>query len=137
MRGGFVVVDVVSRYTFELARSMESFRYSQALPHVGRYAVFVREFENYIETLEREMRNADVMVIDEVGPMELLSRRFIQVMERIIAKPRWIVTHHIRVKHPVIKKLEAHSTLKVKLTTTNRDAERERVLKLLREALKE
>ncbi len=141
VREGFVVVDVLYQYTFELAKSMESFRYGQALgqalPRVGRYAVFVREFENYLEVLEREMQNADVTVIDEVGPMELLSHRFIQVMEKIIAKPRWIVTHHIKIKHPVIKKLEAHSTIRVKLTTTNRNIERERVLRLLREALKE
>ncbi|XP_050072824.1 nucleoside-triphosphatase THEP1 [Anopheles maculipalpis] len=52
-------------------------------PTVGRYSVCLEEFERLaIPALDR--RSADILLLDEIGRMELKSRRFHERMDAII-----------------------------------------------------
>ncbi len=72
---------------------------------VGKYGVFVENIEKISEKLYRYM-DADVLIVDEVGPMELKSSSFIRVMGKVLERNRsTIVTIHLRSKHPLLEKI--------------------------------
>src|SRR5512135_918145 len=51
-------------------------------PRVGRYQVDVPAFEAVgVSALEAATRDADLIVVDEIGKMELHSRRFMDALE--------------------------------------------------------
>lgn len=61
-------------------------RAGAAGPRVSRYGVDVRSFEDHaVARLESALRGrvARVLVVDEIGKMELISGRFCDVLERI------------------------------------------------------
>ncbi len=78
-RVGFEVVDLVTweRVLFASVDYESPWR-------VSKYGVRVDLFESVaIPALERAMRDADVVVVDEIGKMELLSERFISTVRRL------------------------------------------------------
>ena len=63
-------------------------------PHrVGRYGVDVDKLDYLVDTtlgLEAT-RDAEILVVDEVGKMECFSSRFVRAMERLLSDPRPLV----------------------------------------------
>ena len=56
-----------------------------------------------LDALER----ADVIAIDEVGPMELYSKEFVEAVRRVLESEKPLIgTVHFRVKHPLIDHLK-------------------------------
>lgn len=91
-RVGFKIVDVHSGREGWLAVSGEP-----GEPRIGRYHVRVGEAEEIgVKALEHAIRECDVIVIDEIGPMELLSKKlrrsFIEALDS--GKPVIAVVHH-------------------------------------------
>lgn len=81
-RTGFDIVDLVSGERTRLA-SVDAPRAPTAnpLPRVGKYFVHVPEFETtFTRTFSRDMRGVKVLVVDEIGKMECLSRAFDETM---------------------------------------------------------
>jgi len=59
---------------------------------VGRYGVDVEGFEKVgVVSLERAMTAKEIIIIDEIGPMELYSKRFRQVVERVFASDGTVI----------------------------------------------
>lgn len=58
-------------------------------PRVGRYGVDVRSFEDVgVRALEAGLRDeGTLLVIDEIGKMELLSRAFVELLARVFSAP--------------------------------------------------
>jgi len=72
---------------------------------VGKYGVFVENIEKISEKLYRYM-DVEVLIVDEVGPMELKSPSFIRVMEKVLERDKsTILTIHLRSKHPLLEKI--------------------------------
>jgi nucleoside-triphosphatase len=44
--------------------------------HVGKYGVDVKSFERFLEDVKQTVRDARLIIVDEVGKMELLSSEF-------------------------------------------------------------
>jgi nucleoside-triphosphatase THEP1 len=60
----------------------------QQKPTVGKYSIHVEEFEKLaLSCLDPVTTPADLYVIDEIGKMELLSRRFKTRIIEILARP--------------------------------------------------
>ncbi len=56
---------------------------------MGRYGVDLSLFEILVlPTLEQALREKELIVIDEIGRMELFSRRFQEMVMRIIAQDK-------------------------------------------------
>ena len=94
-------------------------------PRVGRYRVNLRGFEE-IALSELDLKHAPpetLVVVDEIGPMELLSRPFQEAFMALMDGP-WDVLATMALKpHPFINALKARRDVEVVvLTAQNRDA---------------
>ena len=92
-------------------------------PRVGKYGVDLDSFESIaLPTLARPPRDA-VVVIDELGRMELASERFCEAVTRLLEAPVDLVaTVHVH-RHPLTDRLKRRPDVeRVKLTRNERDA---------------
>ena len=89
-------------------------------PRIGKYGVDLSVMDGIaIDCLTRAMTDKDIVVIDEIGPMELLSRRFREVVMQVlesdvlvlgsIAKRRSDFTDTIK-RHPNVRVVEIDRT---------------------------
>ncbi len=70
-------------------------------PKVGRYAVDVSSFEAVgVEALEAATGEADLIVVDEVGKMELCSPRFVVALEAALVSRKPILGTILQAPHP-------------------------------------
>ncbi len=98
----------------------------------GRYKVYVNHFEELvIENLERAQKKADLIAIDEIGGMELLSKKFGQTVKRLLRSKTVPVLATIQLKkvHLVekwditdnVRLLELHETTRRRVKMEVRD----------------
>lgn len=95
-------------------------------PRVGRYSVDVASFERYgVAALEAAMRHDDrLLIIDEIGKMELLSERFRDILAALFApaNPRAILGSVMTARHPLVDALRASGEVEVlAVTLASRD----------------
>lgn len=125
VRTGFEIIDLASGESFLLARKGDGF------PRVGKYAVFVENLERVSERILEDYAMAEMTIIDEIGPMELKSRSFINAVERLIdLQENLLVTVHYRSTHPLVVRVRKEFEV-FELTPENRDRVVEEVLKRL------
>jgi nucleoside-triphosphatase len=61
-------------------------------PHrVGRYGVDLAGFEKLLETLDLRHSSSQLVILDEIGKMECLSRRFIEEVEALLDSSKMVV----------------------------------------------
>ncbi len=93
-------------------------------PRVGKYRVNLADLEGVgVKAVDRAVRDADVIAIDEVGPMELYSRAFIEAVKNAMkcGKPL-IATIHRRARHPLISQIKSRKDVEIiEVTLENRD----------------
>ena len=67
-------------------------------------------------------------MIDEIGPMEITSPKFIPAVERVVASgAQFIISTHAKLDHPLIHRLRQEFTL-YRVKMGNRDRLVERIL---------
>ncbi|MCS7121618.1 MAG: NTPase [Archaeoglobaceae archaeon] len=70
---------------------------------VGKYAVFV---ENLDKFLEDEKFEAEILIVDEIGPMELKSKKFVEFVEKeVLTRKKVLVSVHYKSTHPLAEKV--------------------------------
>jgi nucleoside-triphosphatase len=96
-------------------------------PRIGKYGVDLSVMDGIaVDCLTRAMTGKDIVVIDEIGPMELLSRRFREVVMQVlesdvlvlgsIAKRRTDFTDAIK-RHPNVRVVEIDRTNREQIQT--------------------
>jgi|YelNatPaOPRAMG01_1025707.scaffolds.fasta_scaffold30654_5 nucleoside-triphosphatase len=81
-RIGFKAVDLTSGDSCWLAKVGV-----EGKNRVGKYTVLLQEFEGlFVRVFNRAERAASVVVVDEIGPMELKSRLFLPVLKEKLVK---------------------------------------------------
>lgn len=127
-RVGFAVIDVATGREGVLAHI-----HLQEGPRLGRYRVNLRDLEEIgAAAIERAIQGCDLVVVDEVGPMELKSHRFIAAVERALAEARnLLVTVHRASNHNLAYRIRHRADLLVRLTVGNRDEKIREVIELL------
>ncbi len=93
-------------------------------PRVGRYGVDLASFESLaVEALEKGLANPEaLLVIDEIGKMELLSAAFVQVLERAFRSPNPILGTVLSGSHPVADGIRGLPRVQiVRVTWENRE----------------
>ncbi|MDD4093000.1 MAG: NTPase [Methanothrix sp.] len=90
-------------------------------PQLGKYRVHPEDLDNIGAHAIESALKCDLIVVDEVGPMELSSRRFVSAVENAISSDRpMLVVLHEWSNHRLAKKIR--STFKViTVTRENRD----------------
>jgi nucleoside-triphosphatase len=81
VRGGRQGFRVVTLDDKELVLSHVTYR---GAPRVGRYGVDVASFERLLRELNLPESQAELVIIDEIGRMEILSRLFIEQVQAIL-----------------------------------------------------
>ncbi|AEH50652.1 NTPase [Pseudothermotoga thermarum] len=87
-------------------------------PKVGKYVVLVDEFEEFLKKLDWDGK---LVVIDEIGPMELKSAVFSQLIEKLLSHEDLLFVVHQTLSHPLVERIKKHFKLFV-VTEQNRDA---------------
>ena len=91
-------------------------------PQLGKYRVHLDDLDLIGAQAVENALGCDLIVVDEVGPMELSSHRFVLAVEKAIASPKpMLVVLHQWSNHRLAKKIR--STFKVyAVTRENREA---------------
>jgi len=100
---------------------------------VGRYFVFVSEFERCAVPFLRELldKKPFLIVVDEIGKMELLSKEFENLCYRILEEEgNFLVTLPLKDFHPLISEFKRRFKV-IHLTLENRDEIPFKIVKLL------
>jgi len=120
-RVGFKVIDVSIGREGTLARVGLSGRF-----RIGRYTVNLNDLEDVgVRAIRRALSDADVVVIDEIGPMELFSDEFKRAVEDAFNSEKPVIaTIHIRAdRYPLCRRIKRLSGVKVYVTSySNRNA---------------
>ena len=117
-RVGFAVRDLTSGRTGELASVSSKFG-----PRVGRYRVNLTDLAGVgAAGLEAAAKVSEVIVIDEVGPMELVSPEFRRAVRKCIdsEKPILAVVHE-RLEDDLLSELRSIATATVTISVETRD----------------
>lgn len=98
-RIGFDIIDIYSGKISQLARVGDL----KTKYRVGKYTVFVEEFDKYLaDSLDLEGKVIDLIVIDEIGKMELFSKEFQNFVKRIFISNKTILaTIGLKLNHPI------------------------------------
>ncbi len=131
-RLGFEVI------TTDGQRSILAQKFKEGKYKVGSYTVDVENFEKIvIPLLEKALEEKDkVIVIDEVGKMELLSKKFQELLKKLLSKndAKIILTVPIKDVHPIVKEIKNRPDVKIiELTLDNRDTIPSKILEKLNE----
>jgi nucleoside-triphosphatase len=75
-------------------------------PRLGKYRVNLEDLERIGASAIRNALACDLVVIDEIGPMELISEFFVSVVEEVLEsdKPVLAVLHHSS-RHPLAQRI--------------------------------
>ena len=119
IRVGFSLEDLVTHEKGTLAHVN-----LQEGPRIGKYRVNLRDIEGIgVRAIERAVRDSDVVIADELGPMELFSTPFIQAVENGLAsRKHFLGTIHKRASHPLTSSIRSNSKyIILEITPENRD----------------
>lgn len=106
-------------------------------PRVGRYGVDVAALEAVgVTSIRRALASAALVIIDEIGPMELFSAAFCAAVQEALDSPRVVLGTIVRRSHPFADAIKARPDVTViQVTPANRDRLLQEVLLLVTAAL--
>ncbi|MBC7222507.1 NTPase [Candidatus Bipolaricaulota bacterium] len=127
-RVGFLLRDVATGKEGLLAH-----RHHCTGPEFGKYRICLQDLEEIgAAAIERAVVEAELIVIDEVGPMELQSPRFISAVEKALASQKHLlVTVHRASNHHLAYRIRHEVDQLIRLTKSNRDEKIREVIRLL------
>lgn len=93
-------------------------------PRVGKYRVNLPDIQRIgVTAIKHAIEEADVIIVDELGPMELHSMPFILAVEMALATPKpFVGTIHKRASHYLVAAIKSNQAYRiVELTPENRN----------------
>ena len=97
-------------------------------PRVGKYIVNLAGCRFAADRVKNALINSDVIICDEVGPMELKSNEFIDALKYLLkTDKKAIVVIHQKLEHPLIRKFREKPNSLININIGNR----EKVAKIL------
>lgn len=121
-RVGFEVVTLTGETAVLAAKSGRG-TFAREAPFKG-YQVNLDAIETVaVPSLERAMTGGQIVVVDEIGPMELLSSTFRETILALLEGTAVAVGTIVRRAHPFADKVKAHPRVVTRVVTPqNRDA---------------
>ncbi|HUV02246.1 MAG TPA: NTPase [Desulfobacteria bacterium] len=117
-RVGFSIEDIRTGETGILAH-VQLHRHG---PTVGKYTVNLTDLDAIgAHSITSALAQSDLIVIDEIGPMELKSTRFLDAVENALSSDKQlIVTVHQRSAHELVRRIKSAFEI-LEVTEANRD----------------
>jgi len=102
LRLGFQILDIA---TGELG-TLAHVRLKDG-PRVGKYRVNLADIERVgVPAIEHALKEAELILIDEVAPMELKSLRFAHLIEQVLGSDKpLLVTFKQNLRHPLVEQI--------------------------------
>ncbi len=101
-------------------------------PQLGKYRVHLDDLDRIGAQAAENALGCDLIVVDEVGPMELSSHRFVLAVEKAIASPKpMLVVLHQWSNHRLAKKIRGSFRV-LTVTRENRDSLADEIAKALK-----
>jgi nucleoside-triphosphatase len=99
-------------------------------PRVGKYGVDVAGFESFLTEISLDVPKAALVMIDEIGKMECLSRRFQQMIRDILGSERLLIATIAQHGSGLIGEIKRREDVRIyTLTPQNRDTIAESILR--------
>ena len=102
---------------------------------VGKYGINVEVLEEVgLKALEDAVEKADIIVIDEIGKMEVESKRFVNMVREIIDMDRYlIITLHKKSRTPLLQEIRRRDDIRMlEVTPINRTLLPFKIVKLIK-----
>ena len=117
-RIGFKFIDLDNGYEDWLANIYGKTGYT-----IGKYNVYIDKLNKYLEELKKRLEKYEVIIIDEIGPMEMLSPQFKELVNLTLKKPTpSIYTVHHRISNELRNKFTTkYNNILYVITRENRD----------------
>lgn len=129
-RVGFYVLDWATKNKEVFAHKDFESRHK-----VGPYGINVEVLDRVgVKALEYAMDNADVVVIDEVGKMEVESKKFVAVVREILDMDKhMIITLHKKSRNPLLQEIRRRDDMRMlEVTPLNRNLLPFKMVKLIK-----
>ncbi len=129
-RVGFYVMDWISKKKDILAHVDH-----ESKTVVGRYKVNIEVLENIgVKAIEDADENCDIIIIDEVGRMEVESERFVEVVKRVLEEDKpLILTLHKKSRNPLLQDIRRRDDVRIlEVTPINRNLLPYKIIKLMK-----
>jgi len=115
-RVGFEFIDLITNNTSVLAST------TGRGPKVGKYFVSLEGCRFAAERLTDTNKSCDVIICDEIGPMELKSMDFINSLKNLLdVDKKIIVVVHQKLHHPLADQFRNKSSLLINIDLENRE----------------
>ncbi len=116
MRIGFEFIDLMTGRSASLSSTVG------AGPRIGKYFVDLEGCRFAADVLNDAIRNADVIICDELGPMEFRSKEFVECARQMLGleKPVIVVVHK-RLDHPLINEYRKRAIFSIDVDLQNRN----------------
>jgi len=118
VRMGFEIVDLETGRKGWLAHANQP-----TGPRVGKYRVNLGDLNTLgVGSILRAVEEADIIVIDEIGPMELFSEAFIEAVTEALSSEKPVLgTVHYRARDPLVVAIKKRKDAKIiEVTRENR-----------------
>jgi len=118
VRIGFEILDLGSNKRGWLAQVNQ-----KSGPQVGRYRVNIKDLDGIgVEAIVKAVENCDVVTIDEIGPMELHSKKFKEAVKRAVEGGKLVVgTVHWKARDSLIEAIRTREDAEIyRVTYENR-----------------
>ena len=126
-RVGFEFIDLITNDTNVLASI------SGNGPKVGKYFVSFEGCHFAAERLSDAMKSCNIIICDEIGPMEVKSREFLESVKNLLnVDKKILVVIHQKLRYPIIDQIRMKSELIINLNLQNREKISEILLQKLR-----
>ncbi|MCX7793092.1 MAG: NTPase [Thermodesulfovibrionales bacterium] len=90
---------------------------------VGKYGVDIEAFEKFLSESEGEILASAVVLIDEIGKMECYSKRFMELIEKLLSTDRLLIATIAEKGTGFIEALKKRDGIQIiYITEQNRDA---------------
>jgi nucleoside-triphosphatase len=101
---------------------------------VGKYYVNLKDLEEIgVRSLERAFQEKDLIIVDEIGKMELLSRKFREVVEKIFDSEKDVVATIKKSSDPFVEKTKNRNDVVIfELNEKNRNSLLNEILSVLK-----
>jgi nucleoside-triphosphatase len=92
-------------------------------PKVGKYFVNLEGCRFAAERLKNAVKNSDIIICDEIGPMELKSKEFIDSVKDLphVVDKKVIVVVHQKLVHAVTDEFRYKCSLLIEMNLQNRE----------------
>jgi nucleoside-triphosphatase len=118
IRKGFEIVDILTNRKGTLADVAGDG------PRFGRYRVNLADLDAVgVGAIRSSMEGADIVAIDEIGPMELLSTEFLKAICEVLESEKPVIgTIHINLRRSFVAKVRPRWEVEIiEVTRENRD----------------